>query len=143
MGSFVFIPDSTNEFIPGNPIKGEIHYKFSDALYKTLEPVVKEIDKLCILVISRNKLAVGLQYVYGGIAAPVLLFKTVNIKEAVTVCKKHGINIIYNKKAAEYIFNNTEINETIPPVMYEKVADIFVRLIRANNEFAAKINYKQ
>jgi hypothetical protein len=65
MGNFVFIPDSNNEFFLGNHMKGEIHYKFNDALYKTLKPVVEKINKLCILVISKNKLAVGLQYIYG------------------------------------------------------------------------------
>jgi flagellar biosynthesis protein FlhB len=142
MGNFVFIPDSINKFIPGNPIKGGIHYKFNDTLYKTLEPAVKNTDKLCILVISRYKLAVGLQYIYGKITAPVLLLKTANVKQAVAICKKYDIDIIFNKKVAEYIFNNTEINETIPPVMYEKIADIFSRVLKADNKFAKKINYK-
>jgi len=98
MGEFLFIPDDDNLMLSDAGIKGGIHYKINDTPYKikVIVPFEEKIKRICLLVVKKNKYAVGLEYTYGENATPIVVFKTDNTKETISLCEKKSIKIIYD-----------------------------------------------
>jgi type III secretion system FlhB-like substrate exporter len=148
MEKYIFIADSKNKYynqnplplpgeympiprlIPGYLCKGEIFYKFNDPEYKTLENFNEIIKNICVLLVSRNKLAIGLRYVQEKDNAPKIIIKETNIKIVIGLCKKNNIEIKYDKILTEYIFEHSDKNQEIPTETYQKVATILAKIRR-------------
>lgn len=141
----VFIPDGNNKPMAGELLKGNIYYNFFNGKHesiKPVEPLEEKINKLCILIVSKNNFAVGLQYICDESTAPVLLLKTYDVKWITKICKRNRISIIFNKKLAEYIFYNNKEYSVVHSDIWEDIAKIFSKLMNKDKTFAKKINYK-
>jgi type III secretory pathway component EscU len=132
VGNSLFIPDKDSKFMWRNLLKGDIHYNFLTGEYKTIESPESfeaKINRLCILFVNGNKYAVGLEYIYQKSEAPVLILKTSRVKWITKICKRKGIDVIYNKEIAAYIYSHTEEYSIIPSSIWEPVATIFADIL--------------
>jgi len=142
IGNSIFISDKSNKLDYGSLLKGNVYYNFNLGNYKTVNKTLEEkICKICVLIISKNKLAVGLEYCFDWYDGPVLALKTYGDKWITKVCKKNKIYIIYNKKLAEKIFFNNEENSVISTEIWEEIARTFVSI--KDKTFWEKIKYKE
>jgi flagellar biosynthesis protein FlhB len=134
MGNYIFIPDKDNKFMTESLLKGNIYYNFFTGEYKTIESLEEKINKLCVLIVNKNKFAVGLEYICGEFKAPVLILKTFRVKWITKICKDNGINIVYDEKIATHIFYYTEEHSIIPSSIWEDVAEVFVKILMAKDK---------
>jgi flagellar biosynthesis protein FlhB len=137
MGRFIFIPSNDNFTEYRGGLKGDIHYRFNDTKYETknTKPLEDKIKRLCLLIVSKNRYAVGLEYILGKMIAPVVVIKTDNVKETVSLCKKNAVKIIYNKKLTEVLYQQGEIEEIIPVELWENTAKLFKRIMKRDKNF--------
>jgi len=144
MGRFIFITSNDRLILSDAGIKGNIHYKINDASYKitTVIPFEEKIKKICLLVVKKNKYAVGLEYTYCENSAPVVVFKTINTKETFSLCEKNDIKIIYDDTFAAVLYEHGEIDEIIPTELWENTAKLLARIMKGDKKFLKKIKFK-
>jgi len=141
MSKYFFVPHFNNFSLPDTICSGEIHYPLNAIKYETLENIEDKVNKLCVLIVSKNKCAVGLEYDMKLHEAPVVLIKEEKYSLLVKLCKKFDVAIEYKKKLAEYIFINTEKNESVSPEIWPKIANLFSDISEKDAKFKEKINY--
>jgi flagellar biosynthesis protein FlhB len=141
----VFIPNNDNLLVPGELLKGEIFYKFDKISYKIkgIESLEQKIKRICLLIIRKNEYAVGLEYEYKKSSAPVVVIKSKNIKELVSMCKKNNIKIVHNKTLALRLYKVEEIDEIISSEVWVYMARIFSKILKKDKDkvFSKRINY--
>ena len=142
MGRFIFIPNNDNLILSDTGIKGNVHYKFNDTPYKiaTTIPSEEKIKRICLLVVKKNKYAVGLEYTYGEDFTPVVVFRTENTKETVLLCKKNDIKIIYDDTLAMALYKHGEIDEIIPTELWENTAKLLAKIMKSDKKFLKRIS---
>jgi Tfp pilus assembly protein PilF/type III secretion system FlhB-like substrate exporter len=102
-----------------------------------LEPYIKKLERICILIAGRKELYVAPEY-NKNIEAPRLILRGTDFNNIISDCKQHNIVIKYNKKTAGIIYNNTKIGQEIPPETYKAVAKLFAECSKMNKEFFTK-----
>jgi type III secretory pathway component EscU len=140
MGRFVFFPGNDDMMPSSNGLKGDIHYRFNDIKYETTttKPLEDKIKRLCVLIVSKNRYAVGLEYISGETTAPVVVIKTENAKGTILLCKENAVKTVYNKKLTEALYKDGEIEEIIPVELWENTANLFKMLMRRDKNFLMK-----
>jgi type III secretion system FlhB-like substrate exporter len=108
-------------------VKNNCEYMLSCENFFT-EDINKKIKKLCVLIVSRNKLTVGLSFNEEYIAPIITIKEDGDIKAIINLCKENNIPVKYNKRLAEYIFNNSDKDEYVPVETYEKIATMFANI---------------
>jgi flagellar biosynthesis protein FlhB len=145
MGRFVFIPSNDNTMPFGNGFKGDIYYRFNDTKYETAttKTLEEKIERLCLLIVSKNKYCVGLEYICGELIAPVVVIKTDNVNEMVSLCKKNDVIIVHNKKLTEVLYKDGEIEEIIFVELWTHTAKLFQKLMKNDKNFSMRIKYHE
>jgi flagellar biosynthetic protein FlhB len=120
----------------GNPqIKGRIKQKMREV---SMRRMMQNVPKADVIITNPTHYAVALKYdlVVGG--APVLVAKGVDYqaKRIKDVGKEHGIEIVESPPLARAIYNDVQIDQEIPPELYEAVAEILAYVYRLRNRVA-------
>jgi type III secretion system FlhB-like substrate exporter len=100
--------------------------------------IVEDIKKLVVLIVSRNKLAIGLGFEKKYIAPKITIREEGEIKTIINLCKENNIPVKYNKKLAEYIFNNSDKDEYVPEETYQKIANILSKIMKMHKNILEK-----
>lgn len=114
----------------GDPlIKSRIKSIQMQMARKRMMQAVPEAD---VVITNPTHLAVALSYDSSVMSAPKLLAKGAGriaerIKE---VAEKHGIPIVENKELAQSLHSLVEINEEIPSILYQAVAEVLAYIYK-------------
>ncbi len=108
----------------GDPqIKGKIRQKQRQM---SLARMMQVLPKADVVITNPTHFAVALQYDSSRMSAPVVIAKgqdriAQKIKE---VAKEHNIVVVENPPLAQSLFHSAEIGDTIPPELYQAVAEV-------------------
>ena len=108
----------------GNPeVKNKIRQKMSEASRRRMMQAVPEAD---VVITNPTHFAVALKYEQNKGKAPVVVAKgedylAAKIKEA---ARENNIEIVENKPLARMLYYNVELDEEIPPELYQAVAEV-------------------
>ena len=108
----------------GDPqIKGKIKARMREASQRRMMQALPEAD---VVITNPTHLAVALKYDKESSSAPIVIAKGADylarkIKE---VARENHIEIVENKPLARMLYYNVEIEQEIPPELYQAVAEI-------------------
>ncbi len=108
----------------GDPqVKGKIKRKMMEASRRRMMQKLPEAD---VVITNPTHYAVAIKYEPAERDAPYVIAKgeaylAQKIKE---VAKEHGVEIVENKPVARALYHNVEIGESVPPELYQAVAEI-------------------
>ena len=108
----------------GDPqVKGRIKRKMMEASRKRMMQKLPEAD---VVITNPTHYAVAIKYEPTERDAPYVIAKgeaylAQKIKE---LAKEHGVEIVENKPVARALYHNVEIGESVPPELYQAVAEI-------------------
>ena len=108
----------------GDPqVKGAIRRKMMEASRRRM---MQELPKADVVITNPTHYAVAIKYEPSLRDAPYVLAKgegylAQRIKD---VARENGIEIVENKPVARMLYHNVEIGETVPPELYQAVAEI-------------------
>ena len=108
----------------GDPqIKGQIRQKMRDASRRRM---MQELPQADVVITNPTHYAVAIKYDPEVADAPVVIAKgedymAARIKE---VARENKIEIVENKPLARMLYANVDIGQTIPPELYQAVADV-------------------
>lgn len=118
----------------GNPeVKNKIRQKMSEALRRRMMQAVPEAD---VVITNPTHFAVALKYEQNKGKAPVVVAKgedylAAKIKEA---ARENNIEIVENKPLARMLYYNVELDEEIPPELYQAVAEVLAFVYNIKNK---------
>ncbi len=108
----------------GDPqVKGAIKAKMREASRRRM---MQELPKADVVITNPTHYAVAIKYEPSERDAPYVIAKgegylAQKIKE---VAKENKVEIVENKPVARMLYHNVEIGETVPPELYQAVAEI-------------------
>ncbi len=108
----------------GDPqIKGKIRRKMLEVSRRRMMQAIPEAD---VVITNPTHYAVAIKYEPTQRDAPYVVAKgegylAQKIKE---VAGEHGVEIVENKPVARALYHNVEIGESVPPELYQAVAEI-------------------
>ena len=108
----------------GDPqVKGKIKRKMMEASRRRMMQKLPEAD---VVITNPTHYAVAIKYEPTERDAPYVIAKgeqylAQRIKE---IAKEHGVEIVENKPVARALYHNVEIGESVPPELYQAVAEI-------------------
>lgn len=118
----------------GNPeVKNKIRQKMSEASRRRMMQAVPEAD---VVITNPTHFAVALKYEQNKGKAPVVVAKgedylAAKIKEA---ARENNIEIVENKPLARMLYYNVELDEEIPPELYQAVAEVLAFVYNIKNK---------
>ena len=118
----------------GNPeVKNKIRQKMSEASRRRMMLAVPEAD---VVITNPTHFAVALKYEQNKGKAPVVVAKgedylAAKIKEA---ARENNIEIVENKPLARMLYYNVELDEEIPPELYQAVAEVLAFVYNIKNK---------
>ncbi|MCD7837006.1 MAG: flagellar biosynthesis protein FlhB [Lachnospiraceae bacterium] len=108
----------------GDPqVKGKIRQKMQEASRRRM---MQDLPKADVVITNPTHLAVAVKYDSKVADAPIVIAKgedymAAKIREA---AKEYGIEIVENKPLARMLYANVDIGQTIPPELYQAVAEV-------------------
>jgi len=120
--------------IEGDPkIKGRIKQKQRQMSRMRM---MRRLPQADVVITNPTHYAVALQYKEQENKAPVVLAKgkdhvALRIKEK---AREYGVEIVENKPVAQALYKNCELDQEIPPELYQAVAEILVYVYRMKNK---------
>ncbi len=108
----------------GDPqVKGKIKRRMMEASRRRMMQKLPEAD---VVITNPTHYAVAIKYEPTERDAPYVIAKgeqylAQRIKE---IAKEHGVEIVENKPVARALYHNVEIGESVPPELYQAVAEI-------------------
>ena len=118
----------------GNPeVKNKIRQKMSEASRRRMMQAVPEAD---VVITNPTHFAVALKYEQNKGKAPVVVakgedYRAGKIKEA---ARENNIEIVENKPLARMLYYNVELDEEIPPELYQAVAEVLAFVYNIKNK---------
>lgn len=117
----------------GDPqIKGKIRQKQREASQRRMMDAVPQAD---VIITNPTHYAVAIQYKRELQSAPIVVAKGTDylagkIKEK---ARENGVEIVENRALARMLYNNVEIDQEIPPELYQAVAEVLAYVYRLKN----------
>lgn len=108
----------------GDPqIKGKIRQRMREASQRRMMQALPEAD---VVITNPTHLAVAIKYDSEVSRAPIVLakgedFLAQKIKE---IAKENNVEIVENKPLARMLYYNVDVDEEIPPELYQAVAEV-------------------
>ena len=108
----------------GDPkVKGKIRQRMQEASRRRM---MQDLPTADVVITNPTHYAVAIKYDPDEADAPIVLAKgsdylAAKIKE---VAKEHHIEIVENKPLARMLYANVDIGQTIPPELYQAVAEV-------------------
>ena len=100
----------------------------------SMSRMMKQVPKADVIIRNPTHVAVALRYHPGEDAAPVLLAKGLDFLalRIIEEAERYDIVVIENRPLARSLYANVELNQIIPPELYEAVAEVMVYLYQIN-----------
>lgn len=120
----------------GSPeVKQKQRQRMSEVSRRRMMQAVPEAD---VVITNPTHFAVALKYEQNKGKAPVVVakgedFLAARIKET---AKEHNVEIVENKPLARMLYYNVELNEEIPPELYQAVAEVLAFVYNLKNKRA-------
>lgn len=108
----------------GNPeIKGKIRQKMREVSQKRMMQSLPEAD---VVITNPTHLAVAVKYDKEASEAPIVIAKGADyLAEKIKgIAKENHIEIVENKPLARMLYYNVELEQEIPPELYQMVAEV-------------------
>ncbi len=108
----------------GDPqVKGKIKQRMQEASRRRMMQALPQAD---VVITNPTHYAVAIKYDPGVVDAPYVLAKgegylAQRIKE---IARENKVEIVENKPLARMLYHNVEIGETVPPELYQAVAEV-------------------
>lgn len=108
----------------GNPeIRARIRQKQRQM---SMRRMIQEVPKADVIITNPTHFACALKYDAGESPAPVLVAKgqdymAIRIKE---IARENNVEVVENKPLAKAIYETVEIDQAIPPELYQAVAEV-------------------
>ncbi|HEX3031776.1 MAG TPA: flagellar biosynthesis protein FlhB [Bacillota bacterium] len=124
--------------VEGNPqVKGKIREKMRRM---SMQRMMQEIPKADVVITNPTHFAVALRYDGETMAAPEVVGKgqdlmAQRIKE---IAREHDVTIVENKPLAQALFKVTEIGDTVPPDLFQAVAEVLAFVYRLKRKGGRK-----
>ncbi len=118
----------------GDPqVKGKIRSKMREASQRRM---MADVPKADVVITNPTHFAVALKYDPSEKDAPYLLAKgedylAQKIKE---IARENQIEIVENKPLARAIYHNVDVGATIPPELYQAVAEVLTQVYKAQGK---------
>lgn len=118
--------------IEGDPkIKSKIRQK---QMQISMRRMMQEISRADVVITNPTHYALAIQYAPEKYSAPRVIGKgqnlvAQNIKKQAEI---HGIPMVENKFLAKTLYDTVEIGETVPPELYEAVAEVLAYVYQLN-----------
>ena len=121
----------------GNPlIKGKIKQKMREV---SMRRMMQEVPKADVIITNPTHYAVALKYdhLMEG-TAPIVVAKGVDFlaKRIREMGQANNIEIVENPALARALYNEVEVNQEIPPGLYEAVAEILAYVFKIRNRIS-------
>lgn len=119
----------------GDPqIKGQIRRRMQEASRRRM---MQDLPKADVVITNPTHYAVAIKYDPELADAPVVLAKgadyvAAKIKE---IARENKIEIVENKPLARMLYANVEIGDTVPPELYQAVADVLAFVYHLQGKF--------
>ena len=118
----------------GDPqVKGKIKQKMMEASRRRM---MQELPKADVVITNPTHYAVAIKYDPAERDAPYVIAKgegylAQKIKE---IAKENNIQLYENKPVARMLYHNVEIGESVPPELYQAVAEVLAFVINLKKE---------
>ena len=119
----------------GDPqIKGKIRQKMSEVSRRRM---MQDLPKADVVITNPTHYAVAIRYDPEVADAPVVIAKgedylAARIKE---VARENKIEIVENKPLARMLYANVDVGQTVPPELYQAVADVLAFVYHLQGKF--------
>lgn len=99
---------------------------------------MQAVPEADVVITNPTHFAVALKYEQNKGRAPVVVakgedFLAARIKET---AREHNVEIVENKPLARMLYYNVELNEEIPPELYQAVAEVLAFVYNLKNKRA-------
>lgn len=99
---------------------------------------MQAVPEADVVITNPTHFAVALKYEQNKGRAPVVIakgedFLAARIKET---AREHNVEIVENKPLARMLYYNVELNEEIPPELYQAVAEVLAFVYNLKNKRA-------
>jgi flagellar biosynthetic protein FlhB len=98
--------------------------------------MMNRVPQADVIITNPQHLAVALQYEAKDMAAPRVIAKGAGLiaQKIKEIAKEHGIPLVEDKPLAQLLYKTIEIGESIPPHLYQAVAEILAYVYRLRPE---------
>ena len=98
--------------------------------------MMQQVPQSDVVIRNPTHFAVALRYKPGMDPAPIVLAKGQDelALRIVRVAEEHNIAVIENVQLARALYANTELDQEIPPELYDPVAKVMVYIFRLNKQ---------
>jgi flagellar biosynthetic protein FlhB len=98
--------------------------------------MMQNVPKADVVITNPTHYAVAIRYNADEAPAPVVLAKgadylALKIKE---IAKENNIQIVENKPLARMLYANVEVDQQIPPELYQAVAEVLAMVYKAQGK---------
>ena len=99
--------------------------------------MMQEVPKADVVITNPTNLAVALRYDSSVMAAPKLLAKGAGkiAKRIRELAEKYDIPVVENKELAQSLYSMVEVNQEIPPNLYEAVAEVLAYIYKLKGNY--------
>lgn len=113
-----------NKQMQGDPLMKNAMRSMARRL--TMKQMIGDIPLADVVVTNPTHFAVALRYERGQDQAPVVLAKGKNsfAKRIKAIAQEHGVPMVENRPVAQALYKIGEVGKSIPPQMYQAVAEI-------------------
>ena len=118
----------------GDPqIKGKQRQRMQQASMRRMMQAVPKAD---VVITNPTHFAVALRYDTSVADAPVLVAKGADYlaQRIKDIARENSVEIVENKPLARAIYHDVEIGQTIPPELYQAVAEVLAAVYRAQGK---------
>ena len=103
---------------------------------RAMSRMMQQVPQSDVVIRNPTHFAVALRYKPGMDPAPIVLAKGQDelALRIVRVAEEHNIAVIENVQLARALYANTELDQEIPPELYDPVAKVMVYIFRLNKQ---------
>lgn len=120
----------------GDPlIKAQIRRRMRQV---ALNQIRQEVPRATVVITNPVSLAVALLYQEQEMEAPKVTAKGVGVlaSQIKKIARENDVQVVENKELARFLYYKVEINEKIPVVLYQVVAEILAHVYRLKGKVA-------
>jgi flagellar biosynthetic protein FlhB len=92
----------------------------------------REVPKASVVITNPTHLAIALRYEQGAMSAPRVVAKGAGhvAQRLIELARRHGVPIVERKPLAHALYRAVKLNQEIPAVLYQAVAEVLAYIYR-------------
>ncbi|MFW6146918.1 MAG: flagellar biosynthesis protein FlhB [Thermodesulfobacteriota bacterium] len=101
--------------------------------------MMQAVPKADVVIVNPTRLAVALQYESTRMSAPRVIAKGAGelARRIKKVAESHGVPIVENRELAQRLYSLVAVDQEIPPVLYEAVAEVLAYIYRLKGKLSS------